>query len=72
MRQLEGQVYQRSKVDRSKVRLQRLNYLGSVEIKPVKVPNSDDLVDLDIAVTERFSGNLTVGPRFCPATGCHL
>jgi len=69
MRQLEGQVYQRSKVDRSKVRLQRLNYLGSVEIKPTKVPNSDDLVDLDIAVTERFSGNLTLGIGFAQQQG---
>jgi outer membrane protein insertion porin family len=69
MRQLEGQVYQRSKIDRSRVRLQRLNYLGSVEIKPVKVPNSDDLVDLDITVTERFSGNLTVGLGFAQEQG---
>ena len=64
MRQLEGEVYQRSKVDRSRVRLQRLNYLGSVDIKPIRVPDSDDLVDLDIAVTERFSGNLSVGVGF--------
>ena len=69
MRQLEGQVYQRSKVDRSQIRLQRLNYLGSVEIKPTKVPNSDDLVDLDIAVTERFSGSLTVGIGFAQQQG---
>jgi outer membrane protein insertion porin family len=69
MRQLEGAVYQRSKVDRSKIRLQRLNYLGSVDIKPKKVPNTDDQVDLDIAVTERFSGNLTVGLGFAQEQG---
>jgi len=69
MRQLEGEVYTRSKVDRSRVRLQRLNYLGSVEIKSVRVPNSDDLVDLEIAVTERFSGNLTVGLGFAQQQG---
>ena len=69
MRQLEGAVYQRSKVDRSKVRLQRLNYLGSVDIKPKKVPNTDDQVDLDIVVTERFSGNLTVGIGFAQEQG---
>ena len=69
MRQLEGEVYTSSKVDRSRVRLQRLNYLGSVDIKPVRVPNSDDLVDLEIAVTERFSGNLTVGLGFAQQQG---
>jgi outer membrane protein insertion porin family len=69
MRQLEGEVYTRSKVDRSRVRLQRLNYLGSVDIKPVRVPNSDDLVDLEIAVTERFSGNLTLGLGFAQQQG---
>jgi len=69
MRQLEGEVYQRSKVDRSQVRLQRLNYLGSVDIKPKRVPDADDLVDLDIAVTERFSGNLSVGVGFAQEQG---
>ena len=69
MRQLEGEVYQRSKIDRSRIRLQRLNYLGSVDIKPKKVPNTDDLVDLDIAVTERFSGNLTLGIGFAQEQG---
>jgi outer membrane protein insertion porin family len=51
------------------VRLQRLNFLGSVDIKPKRVPDSDDLVDLDIAVTERFSGNLSVGVGFAQQQG---
>ena len=72
MRQLEGEIYQRSKVDRSQVRLQRLNYLGSVDIKPVKVPNTNDQVDLEIAVTERFSGNLSVGLGFAQQQGLIL
>ena len=69
LRQLEGEVYQSSKVDRSRVRLQRLNYLGSVDIKPKRVPDADDLVDLDITVTERFSGNLSVGAGFAQEQG---
>ena len=69
LRQLEGEVYQSSKVDRSRVRLQRLNYLGSVDIKPKRVPDADDLVDLDIVVTERFSGNLSVGVGFAQEQG---
>ena len=72
LRQLEGEVYQSSKVDRSKVRLQRLNFLGSVDIKPQQVPGADDLVDLDITVTERFSGNLSVGAGFAQNQGVIL
>ena len=61
MRQFEGEMYQRSKFDRSKVRLQRLNFLGSVNLSLKKVPDTDDQVDIEVTVTERFSGNLQVG-----------
>jgi outer membrane protein insertion porin family len=72
MRQLEGAMYQTSKVDRSKVRLQRLNYLGSVNINQQKVPESVDEMDLTIEVTERFSGNLQVGLGFSQEQGVVL
>ena len=72
MRQLEGAMYQTSKVDRSKIRLQRLNYLGSVNVALQKVPNSVDEVDLDVQVTERFSGNLQIGLGFSQAQGITL
>ena len=61
MRQFEGEMYQRSKFDRSKIRLQRLNYLTTVNLSLKKVPGTDDQVDVDVAVTERFSGNLQIG-----------
>jgi outer membrane protein insertion porin family len=69
MRQLEGEIYKRSKIDRSRVRLQRLNYLGSVDIKPIKAPGTDDQIDLEITVTERFSGNLSIGIGFAQEQG---
>jgi outer membrane protein insertion porin family len=69
MRQLEGEMYQRSKVDRSRVRLQRLNYIGSVNIRLVKVPDVEDQVDLDVQVTERFSGNLQLGVGYSQVQG---
>ncbi len=72
LRQLEGEIYRSSKVDRSRVRLQRLNFIGSVDIKPRKVPGMDDQVDLDIAVTERFSGNLSIGAGFAQQQGLIL
>lgn len=61
MRQFEGEMYQRSKFDRSKVRLQRLNFLGSVNLSLQKVPDTEDQVDVEVEVTERFSGNLQIG-----------
>jgi len=72
MRQLEGAMYQTSLVDRSKVRLQRLNFLGSVNINPQKVPETLDEMDLNIEVTERFSGNLQVGIGFSQEQGVVL
>ncbi|MCP4333415.1 MAG: outer membrane protein assembly factor BamA [Gammaproteobacteria bacterium] len=72
MRQFEGAMYQTSKIDRSRVRLQRLNYLGSVNISPRKVPGSLDEVDLDVVVTERFSGNLSIGLGYSQVQGAVL
>lgn len=72
MRQLEGAMYQSSKVDRSKVRLQRLNYIGSVNISLERVQGSVDEIDLLVSVTERFSGNLQVGLGFSEAQGVIL
>ena len=69
MRQLEGEMYQRSKVDRSRVRLQRLNYLGSVNLELKKVLENEDQVDIEISVTERFSGNLQVGLGYSQSQG---
>ena len=69
MRQFEGEMYQRSKIDRSRVRLQRLNYLGSIDLRLKRVPDSDDQVDLEIAVTERFSGNLQLGIGYSQVQG---
>ena len=72
MRQLEGAMYQASKVDRSKIRLQRLNYIGSVTVGLEKVANSVDEVDLKVQVTERFSGNLQIGLGFSQVQGAIL
>ncbi len=69
MRQLEGELYQRSKVDRSRVRLQRLNYIGSVEFALERVPGSEDQLDINVAVSERFSGNLQVGIGYSQVQG---
>ena len=72
MRQLESEVYRVSKVDRSRIRLQRLNYLTSVDIKTVPVEGRDDLLDLEVTVAERFSGNFQIGLGFSATQGVIL
>ena len=69
MRQFEGELYQRSKIDRSRVRLQRLNFLGVANIRMLKVPDSEDQIDLEVTVTERFSGNFQLGIGYSEAQG---
>ena len=72
MRQFEGEMFRESKVDRSRIRLQRLNYLATVDIHLEKVPDTDDQVDLKVVVTERFSGNLSIGIGFSQVQGAIL
>jgi len=72
MRQMEGELYRTSKVDRSRTRLQRLNFLGSVDLRMVKVQGHDDKVDLEITVTERFSGSFQIGLGFSDVQGIQL
>ncbi|MFT5550514.1 MAG: outer membrane protein insertion porin family, partial [Candidatus Azotimanducaceae bacterium] len=72
MRQLEGSVYKGGKVDRSRIRLQRLKYLGSVNIVNVPVKGNDNLLDLEVTVVERFSGSFQVGLGFSQTQGLLL
>ncbi len=72
MRQLEGELYQRSKFDRSRIRLQRLNFIGSVNLSLKKVPDADDQVDIEVTVSERFSGNLQIGLGYSQNQGAIL
>ena len=72
MRQFEGEMYRQSKVDRSLVRIQRLNYIGTVDVVRNRVENTEDQLDLDIVVTERFSGNLSLGVGFSQNQGAIL
>lgn len=69
MRQFEGEMYQRSKVDRSRVRLQRLNYITTVDIRILRVAGIEDQIDLEIQVAERFSGNLQLGIGYSQVQG---
>ncbi len=71
MRQFEGAWYSQAAIDRSKVRLQRLGIFenGSVEIESVRVPDSQDKVDLLVKVTETSSGQFQAGLGFQQESG---
>ena len=72
MRQMEGAPFANSKLERSKVRLQRLKYISSVDTKYLPVPDQPDMMDILVTVTERFSGSFTLGIGYSEAQGTLL
>ncbi len=61
MRQMEGAYLANRLIDRSKVRLQRLPFIESVEVNNVPVPGSPDLVDVDFDLEYRMPGQFSGG-----------
>lgn len=69
MRQMEGALASNEKIDLSKVRLERTGYFKTVDIKPVRVPNAPDQIDLDIKVEEQQSGTSTIAVGYSQTGG---
>lgn len=69
MRQLEGSVANKSAIQLSKSRLERLGYIGDVKVDTIKVPGRDDQVDLDVSVTEKPSGQFSANMGFSDGSG---
>lgn len=72
LRQMEGAWFNGALVDRSRTRLQRLAFVESVNIETRRVPGTNDEVDLEISVTERLSGALSVGVGYSQNQGLLL
>ncbi len=64
LRQTEGAAYSPSRVERSKIRLQRLSFFDEVEIETVDVAGREDQVDLEVVVKERSTGSFLFGVGF--------
>ncbi|MFA5913648.1 MAG: outer membrane protein assembly factor BamA [Burkholderiales bacterium] len=64
MRQLEGGYYDADKIQKSKLRLDRLGYFTDVEVETPAVPGTSDQVDVDFKVKEKPTGAITVGAGF--------
>ena len=61
MRQFEGGYLSNSRVERSRVRLQRLPYIEEVQVETNPVPGTRDLVDVDFAIKEGLPGQFGGG-----------
>lgn len=72
MRQTEGAWFSNKDVNRSKTRLQRLDYLEEVNVETPVVPGATDQVDVNFKVTERPSGNFIFGVGYGQDTGILL
>ena len=69
MRQMEGALASNEKIDLSKIRLERTGFFKTVDIKPVRVPNSTDEVDLNVNVEEQHSGSTTLAVGYSESGG---
>jgi outer membrane protein insertion porin family len=69
MRQLESAWYAGDKINRSKERLNRLNYFDNVDIETPAVPGTNDQVDVNINVTEKSTGSIQFGAGLSSSEG---
>ena len=69
LRQFESSTYAESKIDRSKIRLQRLKFVNNVEVKKTIVDESLGLIDIDFIVEETQSGEFKVGAGYSDSSG---
>ena len=72
MRQMEGSRASGDKIEQSRVRLERLGFFKTVEHEMVKVPGSDDLVDIVFSVEEQHSGSIGASVGFSDGSGLVL
>lgn len=67
LRQMESAWYSTQKLNRSRQRVDRLGFFSEVEIDTPAVPGTTDQVDVNVRVSERATGNLTLGVGYSTA-----
>ncbi len=72
MRQLESAWYAGDKINRSKERLNRLQYFDTVDVETPAVPGTTDQVDVNINVTEKSTGSIQFGAGLSSSEGVVL
>ena len=66
---MEGGWYSQSGVEASRARIQRLAYVETVEIETIRLPGKDDVVDLEVAISERLAGSFSIGAGLSDSQG---
>jgi outer membrane protein insertion porin family len=61
LRQFEGAYYDGDKIQKSKQRLERLQYFSEVDVDTPAVPNTSDQVDVNLKVKEKSTGAIMLG-----------
>lgn len=67
LREYEDSWYDGQKIKLSKERVDRLGYFGDVNIETPEVPGTTDQVDINMSVTEKPTGNISLGAGFSTA-----
>lgn len=68
-RQMEGGWYSTEKLKRTRERLDRLGYFSDVNVETPAVAGSTDQVDVNLNVTEKPTGSVSVGAGFSSSEG---
>jgi len=69
LRQFESSTYSVNKVDRSKIRLQRLKFVNQVDVKKIIVDEENGYMDIDFVLEETQSGEFKVGAGWSDSSG---
>lgn len=72
MRQLEGSWLNNQLIESSKTYLNRLGFFETVETETIPVPGHDDLVDVEVEVSEQASGSFNAGVGYGNSGGLSL
>jgi outer membrane protein insertion porin family len=64
MRQMEGAWYDADRVTLSRQRIDKTNYFGEVTVETPPVPGTTDQVDVNVNVTEKSTGNISLGAGY--------
>ena len=72
MRQFEGGWYSTTKINRSKTRVDRLNYFNAVSIETPAVPGATDQIDVNVEVKEKPTGAVMFGAGYSNMEGLIL
>lgn len=69
MRQMEGALASNEKIQLSKVRLERTGFFKTVDMNVVRIPNSNDEIDIDVKVEEQHSGSTSFAVGYSQSGG---